>query len=172
MVSELNKQLQFLQDQKAMTSLAQGNPDGFLDYAKERVKKMTGEELTLWNGLIRKAENKLDEEKWAAITKADDSKLEDFLDHLVDKFGEAPEGSSEAYSIIEAIDGVQKSIKARDQNALDQKALLKYIQDKDHLSYARYLATKLASTTDPSTVNRLRSDIETLQTRQVSDERV
>jgi hypothetical protein len=172
MVAELNKQLQFLQDQKAMSALAQGNPDEFITYAQTRIQSMQGEEKTLWEGLITKATDKIDEEKWAALIKADDTQLEAFLEHLDNKFDTVEPGSSAAFSILTAMDGAQKAIKARDQNIADQQALLEYVKSNDHMKYARYMATKLAGTTDPSMIAKIQNNIEELRTRQATEERV
>lgn len=172
MVSKMKMDLQRLNDEKALSALAQGNPDEFLKYAQTTMAKRTGEDKQLWESLVVKAENKIDEDKWAALTKDNPAKLDDFYAHLQGKLDSAALGSDAAYSIINTMSSVKKAITARDENAQDQKALSEYVNTNDHTTYAKYLTEKLSRTTDPAVAAKLQSNIEELKNRQNTADRV
>lgn len=172
MISNMHQDLQRLQDQKALDALANGDPDGFLAYAEQTASKRTGEEAAMWQSLVDKAYNKIDEDKWAAITKDHPEKLEDFYNHLGDKLDGLAAGSDAAYQLIQTMNEVQKSITARDESISDQKALVSYVGSKDHIAYAKYLSEKLARTTDPKIAATLQNNIDELRNRQATDDQV
>lgn len=172
MVANLNQQLGFLQEQKALAALATGDPDTFLALAGPLLAKKEGQERAVWEGLIHKAEKKIDDSKWATGISEGSVTLEDFYNHLWDTLDQTPEGTQEAYDIIANIDGVKKAISARDEGISDQKALQEYIKTNDHKAYADYWIQKLQRTSDPATFDKIRAKIEELRARDQTEKQV
>lgn len=172
LVANANKQLDYLNKQKALSALAAGDPDTFLAQYDAIKSTLKGDEVAYWDALARKASDKIDEMEWANRITEDPKQLEAFLAHLKTKLSAAQPGGSDAANIITSMDGVKKAIIARDQNASDQKALAQYIQDNNHESYARYLIDKLSRTTDATAWASIRQQIDTLKGRIATEEQV
>lgn len=173
-VDELNEALKALRDQEAMRKLAEGNPDMFLAYAKERIKELgtAHPNYAVWQDLIAKTELKLVESQWAADLESGAKTLEDFSKYLQDRIAKAKPGSAEATNLIKAYDANKKALIAREESKKDQEAVLDFVNTNDYDKYSQYLTSKLSRVTDPKVQSIIAGQIEELKARKEKAQQV